>query len=549
MSTSEQSAAVQDDNLYLSRSLSVHFVCTPPLESEFTEAVRAYLTDLGLTVYPWKVEDPASLRQLMEELQRHPYAAVLPIEGQNPSPAETPPIGSTPSPLTVAAVELSVATLTDQRCVAVAQVGDPVDCDGLSIEVLRVGDTQTARDGFKTRLGRAGCAISAEVLERDQVAHAFEFPRDWWSVDGEPQATPSFTEFLVDSAFNRELTQTKLKEEAMERVRNARELDLKYHYVGWKMAENWNALTDDQTYGHAAHRKALSSQIGEMAEVLPKDVAFRYVSLGSGDGKTDVEVLPALAKELTITSCFFVDVSIELLQVATDRVIRDLIETGDFSPHHLRAVLGDFEDSLLQLSPVLSGFGERSFYSLSGFTVGNSEEQELLNSLAEGMQPGDFLLLDARLHGLGEVRAITQEQKETLLEPYDTYAMQKFAFGPVEDLCDYTVRLEEPDIEIKYQPQIAGSLEGNVENAINIYIDVFGLYTKSAFRKKVKLPGRLASINPVEKNKSLRLVTLTFYDFDALARWIDKSGKFRVRWKQNLERIGIFLLERIDESS
>jgi hypothetical protein len=284
-----------------------------------------------------------------------------------------------------------------------------------------------------------------------------------------------------------------------------------------------------------------------MAAVLPKDVAFRYVSLGPGDGKTDVALLPALAKELTISSCFFVDVSIELLQVATNRVITDLIETEKFSPRHIRAVLGDFEDSLLKLAPVLSGFGDRSFFSLSGFTVGNSEEQELLNSLADGMQPGDFLLLDARLHGFGEVQSISEAQEKSLLEPYDTYAMKKFAFGPVEDLCDYTVRLEEPDIKIKYVPQIAGTLETNVDNAINVYIDASGLYTKPAFRKKVKLKTILGAVNPREKHKSLRLVTLTFYDFDSLARWIDRTGKFRVRWKRNLDGIGIFLLERLGE--
>jgi hypothetical protein len=548
MAPEEQAAGSQDAaDPYVSRSRSAHVVCASPYASEFTEAVMAFLKDLGLTIIRHNVNGSEELRALVSELTRQVSVAILPVESVRPASDGATSVGHTLSPLAIATIELSAAQLTAQRCIPISQVGDPVDGNGLTVDIFRLGNSRISRDGFKSKLSNAGCAISAEDLADDQVHHSFEFPRDWWSVDGDPQSSPEFMEFLVDAAFNRELTQTKLLEEAMGRIRTAKELDLKYHYVGWKMAENWNALTDDRIYGHAPHRLALSGQIGEMATVLPKDSAFRYVSLGPGDGKTDVAVLPALAKELTITSCFFVDVSIELLQVATNRVITDLIETGQFAPRHIRAVLGDFEDSLMKLAPVLSGFGDRSFFSLSGFTVGNSEEQELLNSLAGGMQPGDFLLLDARLHGLGEVQSITDEQKKTLLKPYDTYAMKKFAFGPVEDICDYTVRLEEADIEIKYVPQIAGTLERNVDNAINVYIDVSGLYPKPAFRKKVKLKNVLGKVNPREKNKSLRLVTLTFYDFDSLGRWIDRSGKFQVRWKRNLDQIGIFLLERRDE--
>jgi hypothetical protein len=70
------------------------------------------------------------------------------------------------------------------------------------------------------------------------------------------------------------------------------------------MAENWNTLTDDKTYDHATHRRLISAQLRELGAVLPKDISFRYVSLGPGDGKTDVALLPHIERELTITSYF-----------------------------------------------------------------------------------------------------------------------------------------------------------------------------------------------------------------------------------------------------
>lgn len=530
-------------------------MCTPPTDSAFVAAVSEYLSELGLTVCRHVIDDEEGLRAFIGALtsdSTQTHAAVLPVEAQPISLDGASAIGGGGlSPLATAALEISAAVLTTNRCVAVAQIGDPTAYAATSIEVLRLANSKETRSTLKQRLSDAGCMIAGQLLKDDQPKSQFEFPRDWWGLNGESQVTPSFTEFLVDSAFNRELTQTKLQEEAMERVRHARELDLKYHYVGWKMAENWNALTDDGTYGHEAHRRKLSGEIRGLKAVLPQDVSFRYVSLGPGDGKTDAALLPALANEMTISSCFFVDVSIELLQVATNRVITELIEPGAFSPRHIRAVLGDFEDSLSKLAPVLSGPGDRSFFSLSGFTIGNSKERALLQSLGDGMQPGDFLLLDARLHGLGTVTSISDEQKETLLQPYRSPAMQKFAFGPVEDLCDYTVRLSEPDIHIHYEPKIGTNFTTDVSHAINVYIDAEGLYGTTAFRKKVGLraPATLPGIHGREKKKRLRLVTLTFYDFESLAAWFDKTGQFKVRWKRDLDRIGVFLLERVADDT
>jgi hypothetical protein len=548
----EQSAA------YVSTGLKIHLVCLTGSNPAFVDDIFSYLATLGLTVSREELATQAALSEFMADLpgkSQEVQAVVIPIEGQQPGMDGAPPIpGVRLSPQSTALVEICAAEMSPKRCFAIAQRDDPVECDDLSVDVLRLCDRSAARTAFKERLLDAGCVIGGELVAEDQPDHKFEFPRDWWGITGgESEAPPSFTEFLVDSAFNRLLTQTKLQEEAMKRVRNAEELDLKYHYVGWKMAENWNRLTDDRTYAHGQHRQQLASLIQDMTAELPTDGAYRYVSLGPGDGKTDVALLPALSKALPITSCFFVDVSIELLQVSTDRVITDLVEKDVISPRHIRAVLGDFEDSLSKLAPVLTGFGDRSFFSLNGFTIGNSTERDLVVSLSEGMQAGDFLLLDSRLHGLGKVTEISDDQRESLLEPYMSPAMKKFAFGPVEDLCDFVVRLDEsesdhPEIRIRYEPELGTNTTTDVSNAINVYIYAEGMYGNDRFREKVGLKpiSSLTVRGGREKRKALRLVTLTFYDFDSLAEWLDGTGLFKVRWKRDLERIGLFLLERTD---
>lgn len=537
---------------WVSKARNLHLVCTIDPNADFVRALEKYLAELGLSICQHDIRSGGDLKELVRALESDDSpaeVAVIPVEGQQPGTAGAPPTGTVRlPPAAIAAIELCAANLSPDRCLPVAQLGDPVECGEMTTEVIRLSNSADARSAFKEHLSRAGCTIAGQILEADQPEHLFEFPRNWWGITAEPHSPPSFTEFLVDSAFNRELTQTKLQEEAMSRVKNATELDLKYHYVGWKMAENWNDLTDDDTYAHAHHRRTLAGAISDMTEVLPTNGSYRYVSLGPGDGKTDVAVLPALGAALDISSCFFVDVSIELLQVATDRVITDLIEKDKLSPRHIRAVLGDFEDSLFKLAPMLSGFGDRSIFSLSGFTIGNSTERNLMVSLAGGMQPGDFLLVDARLHGLGETKSISADQRQVLLEPYESPAMKKFAFGPVEDLCDYTVRLEEPEIDVKYEPRVGTRTSTDVPNAINVYITAEGMYGNDAFREKVGLKP-LSSIQVIggrEKKKRLSLVTLTFYDFSSLVQWLDGTGLFKVRWKRDLDRIGLFLLERLE---
>jgi hypothetical protein len=533
---------------YISRARHIHLVAASA--SPFADSLPRFLQDLGLTVHLHNLNSSdvlQSLIQLWSSADNPATVAVLALESEanGASKASRVRLGRLSS-LVVAAAEVCVAYFTASNTVAVAQAGDPFIPDFGDLDILRLADTPHARAAFKQRITAAGCTLAGQILEEDQPSHNFEHPREWWSAPSSDPPLSSFNEFLVDSAFNRELTQTKLQEKAMERVKKATELDLKYHYVGWKMAENWNALTDDNTYAHGRHRSGLSGQMADMASALPEDVSFRYISLGPGDGKTDVALLPELAKARTVTSCFFVDVSIELLQVATNRVITDLIETDRFAPRHIRAVLGDFEDSLEKLAPVLTtGDGDRSFFSLSGFTIGNSNERDLLSSLAEGMHPGDFLLMDARIHGLGEVTEITPEQRESFLAPYRSDAMKKFAFGPVEDLCDYTVRLGDDDVEIRYDPRVGTRFTTDVSNAINVYIDAVGIYANPDFREKIGLRSLRRGASAIERRRSLRLVTLTFYDFESLATWIEETRAFAVRWKRALEGTAVFLLERL----
>src|SRR6202162_5607391 len=191
--------------LYVSRSRSLHLLQPAPTASPFAEAVKAYLGQLGLTVHPHVIDTSEALGSLIGDLasEDNPAdAAVFLIESE-----EAAADASAPSPpprlsrFAVAAVEIASAQLGPGHTVPVTQIGDPVDTENLSVDVLRLASTADSRSSFKQRLSAAGCTIAGQLLATDQPTNRFDFPSDWWASTGQAHPAPSFTEFLVESAF------------------------------------------------------------------------------------------------------------------------------------------------------------------------------------------------------------------------------------------------------------------------------------------------------------------------------------------------------------
>lgn len=109
-----------------------------------------------------------------------------------------------------------------------------------------------------------------------------------------------------------------------------------------------------------------------------------------------------------------------------------------------------------KLNPILASPEVRNLYTLLGFTLGNSSELALMQSLSAGTRPGDYVLFDVRLHRYGVVDQrtfdVSDEGREALVAPYDTEALAAFAFSPVEEASDYAVRLEDESISIRLTP-------------------------------------------------------------------------------------------------
>jgi hypothetical protein len=284
------------------------------------------------------------------------------------------------------------------------------------------------------------------------------------------------------------------------------------------------ALCEAPEYGHRDLVHLIDESAPAIVQVLRRRASGRprvaLVSLGPGTGEIDRCLLGHLQAAFDVGRLWCVDTSPDLLRQTVTR-IADLAGRGQ-----VQAVCHDFT----QLTGVLADpNAEVTLFLLTGFTLGNYNERELLTQIRERMPAGAYLLLDARLHGLATWnggRQLTDAQRRQLIGGYASPATNRFVFGPVEELT--TARID----EVSFAYEIGQSVTA-VPNALNITIQCTGLQTR------MRVTGEA-----VERAR-LDLASTTLYDFDSLLAWFP-SLRLEPRWSRQGPTMGLFLLSRSD---
>ena len=303
--------------------------------------------------------------------------------------------------------------------------------------------------------------------------------------------------------------------------------DLYYHYSTPVCAQRWLDVCDDPGYGHAALLDGVSTMAPGLARALLEDAAGRrrlaLTSLGPGDGAVDVRMLRGLAEEFEVTAYTGLDFSFELLRRSVNRVAT----APDLPPGMaVSAVCGDFT-GLGSLPPPHPADGCVRLFTLLGFTLGNYPEWDLVRHIRGLMAPGDYLLVDARLHGLGPLSADLDglaRSDRRVGAGYDLETVRRFVFGPVE----VATLASADDVDIGFE---VSSSVTDVPNALNLIIHCLGLDTR------MRLTGELV------RRERLDLAVTTSYRLEDLRPWLAGSGLTPV-WDDSDGEVAFFLLRR-----
>ncbi|MDP2959086.1 MAG: L-histidine N(alpha)-methyltransferase [Longimicrobiales bacterium] len=303
--------------------------------------------------------------------------------------------------------------------------------------------------------------------------------------------------------------------------------DLYYHYSTPVCAQRWLDVCADPGYGHGALLDRVSRVMPEVARALRADAGAKgrlaLWSLGPGDGTVDERMLKGLASAFELASYTGLDFSFELLRRTMNRLAGASGLPADLA---LSAICGDFTG----MGPPPVGEGDPRtvrLFVLTGFTFGNYPEASLLERIGGLMGPGDYLFLDARLHGFGplpaDVRGLARDGRDSLAS-YDLESVRRFAFGPVEVATLATAS----DVEIGFE--LARSLT-SVPNALNLVIYCEGLDTRLRLTGERVVRGRLD------------LAVTTLYHLPDLSPWLAGTGLACV-WQGTADDTAFFLLRR-----
>jgi hypothetical protein len=303
--------------------------------------------------------------------------------------------------------------------------------------------------------------------------------------------------------------------------------DLRHHYASPLCAHRWLDVCNDPGYGHTAliagTEAAMPQLLLAMRAERGASLRIALTSLGPGDGALDEPVLRALDREALLESYCGIDSSFELLC----RAVRRFTAVNGFrAPFRVTAICADFTGLRPEVLETPQPPCIRLF-TLTGLTLGNHRESDLLAPVRGAMGEGDYLLLDARLHTLGpdpDPRALAPKVRAALLGSYDLASQRRFVFGPLELATLAT------DQDVGFGYELARRVTA-VPSALNIVVFCTGLHTTMRFTGE-----------PVRRDR-LDLGITTLYHLPDLLTWLSMAG-FAPVWHGEADGIALLLLKR-----
>lgn len=169
-----------------------------------------------------------------------------------------------------------------------------------------------------------------------------------------------------------------------------------YYYVTQDGAEFWLSMSSNPHYRFKSNSTRLIRRTAsEIAETIRQhtdgDGAIDLISLGSGDGAKDRNLLEGLIKTGTSSIAYYpLDISDTLIVECIRNVHGGAF---DYAGVQTKAIIGDFMD-LQVLRSVYEDRATPNVFSVLGNTFGNTDEAEITEALQNAMYPGDFVLIE-----------------------------------------------------------------------------------------------------------------------------------------------------------
>jgi uncharacterized SAM-dependent methyltransferase len=237
---------------------------------------------------------------------------------------------------------------------------------------------------------------------------------------------------LADAAIYVSDKRNEYPESLRQFVKDRKFVPSKYLYWTPQASEHWLELCNQEKYQYYSNslevlRKKAQTLAGQIVAAAGT-AQIDFVSVGSGDGVKDNVLLRQLQKELREEEFVYyypVDISDTLIVEAIRNALRGGLPRGRFK---VKALIADF----LKLEKLKAFYEERpapNLFSVLGNTVGNADEDKLLDSVSEAMMPGDLVLLEVNV-GDPSIDDLVWSDPVTLEHDFTPLAVLNVDFEP-----------------------------------------------------------------------------------------------------------------------
>jgi uncharacterized SAM-dependent methyltransferase len=325
-----------------------------------------------------------------------------------------------------------------------------------------------------------------------------------------------YTNIVVDSALHARHRKG-IRTELLNRVSSEKVLPTRAFYMTEEGAERWIELTKDESYKFYRNSLHLlrdtstdiARKISDLIETSSPDV----ISLGSGDGRKDHIVVSKLLdasppspghERLTY---YPIDYSYDLILQAIEVMSKMSADT-----YKIKAIVGDMHE-LRSFRYVYDSTPNSNLFLLLGNTLGNNDEQEIVNALNASLSPGDMALIEvntdrnlARNDHLHSTKNL-EHNAVVLMMMGLTADPQRFSLKERHglSLCEET-----STVETLYK------LEGKE-------------------KRLLKIPNNVERIHISVNHR---------YKFEKFCDWICKTLSCEIVWEKERDHVGLVLLRK-----
>lgn len=335
------------------------------------------------------------------------------------------------------------------------------------------------------------------------------------------RGTTKFIDSMLDAVlFFRDAT-VFANEEILDFIGKDRVIPYRLLYKTEQGTRRWLNLCESPTYtfyirSYNYLNDNISDLIGKIVEAAGR-TDFDLVSLGVGDGRKDALVIKSIISQMCKSEILYyypMDISPYMIEKTARYLANDDELMQKLDRLRIKPFVGDFL-GIDKMDLIYNYRESPNIFCLLGNTIGNDDEDEIVQTLQGAVQAGDFIILELNTDTDGGDKEQLQRSTENKLHD----------LSPLEA------------VGIKYNPS---DLQYKTYRGKSMHTRVSGTLTSLA-ECKVQADG--------EDEKIVKLSVVNYYNFENFVKYISQQLKMEILYQsQNKDKdVGLLVLQKLPD--